>query len=292
MYFSAISRCFASAGKIVERYCGPRSGPLPVQLRRVVRDREIDLQQLAVSDLRRVVGDLHRLGVARRAAADRLVVRRLLLAARVARDGFQHALDALEYALHAPEAAPRERRPSPSRRSTASRRTQAPESRPPSPRPARSRPMSRARSPANAHTDVETRKLMCRSFCCWPCPSSAERERVADYAGIQELDLERAVANVAGLADQLIEALFRHRAVAVRIDVGAMIAARRRRRRAARGSGRACRPGWARARGAGRGPGSGTRCAPARAFARRVLLAHRPLPPSAHSFSESFGGTV
>ncbi len=40
--------------------------PLPVQLRRIVRHRKEDAQQLPVRDLRRIVDHLHRLGVPRR----------------------------------------------------------------------------------------------------------------------------------------------------------------------------------------------------------------------------------
>src|SRR5262249_41437820 len=46
----------------------------------------------------------HRLRMARRPAADHLVPRGTLLAARIARDRLAHALHVLEYALDAPEA--------------------------------------------------------------------------------------------------------------------------------------------------------------------------------------------
>ena len=71
---SASSLC----GKISERYCVPAVRPLAVELGRVVRDREVDLQDLAVGDDARIERHLHRLGVAGGAAADRVVVRVLL----------------------------------------------------------------------------------------------------------------------------------------------------------------------------------------------------------------------
>ena len=85
-------------------------GVLAVQLRRIVHDREEDLQQRAVAHLLRVVGDLHRLGVAGEAAADQFVDGGLLGAAGIARHRLDDAVDALEDALHAPEATAREHR--------------------------------------------------------------------------------------------------------------------------------------------------------------------------------------
>ena len=79
--------------------------PLPVQLRRVVHDREEDLQDLAVADLRRVVFDLDRFRVARGAGRDHVVVGGRLAAAGITGDGIDHACGVLEHALHAPEAA-------------------------------------------------------------------------------------------------------------------------------------------------------------------------------------------
>ena len=70
-----------------------------------MRGREEHLQQLAVADLRGVVGDLDGLGMAGRAAGDHVVVRRRGLPAGIAGYGILHAVDALEHALHAPEAA-------------------------------------------------------------------------------------------------------------------------------------------------------------------------------------------
>ena len=51
-------------------------GALPVELRRIVRHREEDLQQLAVGDLGRVVDNLHALGVPGVAAHRRVVASR------------------------------------------------------------------------------------------------------------------------------------------------------------------------------------------------------------------------
>jgi hypothetical protein len=85
-------------------------GLLPVELRRIVGDREVHLQQRRVADLLRVVGDLHRFGMAGHAGADQLVASRFLRAAGVAGHRLDHAFDALEDALHAPEAAAGEHR--------------------------------------------------------------------------------------------------------------------------------------------------------------------------------------
>ena len=64
---------------------------LAVQLGRVVRDREEDLQQLAVADLLRVVFDLHGFGVPGGAGRDHGVVGRHLAAAGITGDGVDHA---------------------------------------------------------------------------------------------------------------------------------------------------------------------------------------------------------
>ena len=79
--------------------------PLAVELRRVVRHREIDLQELAVGNFLGVEGHLDAFGMAGAAAADGLVVGGLLFAAGIAGHGVGHALDVLEHRLHAPEAA-------------------------------------------------------------------------------------------------------------------------------------------------------------------------------------------
>ncbi len=110
MYFSAISRCFHVHGKDRRSILRAVIGPLHVQLRWIVRHGEEHLQQLAVRDLGRVVGDLHGLRVPRAARADDLVVRVGSRAAGVARHGFQHSLHVLIHALDAPEATARKHR--------------------------------------------------------------------------------------------------------------------------------------------------------------------------------------
>ena len=80
-------------------------GALVVQLGRVVRHREIDLQDFSVGDLLRVERDLHRLGVAGARRAHGVVVGVLLGAAGIAGHGLGDALGVLEHRLHAPEAA-------------------------------------------------------------------------------------------------------------------------------------------------------------------------------------------
>jgi hypothetical protein len=79
--------------------------PLAVQLGRVVRDREEDLQQLPIADLLWVEGHLDGLGVPGVAVADELVLRRLCFPAGIAGDRVRHAFDVLEDTLHAPETA-------------------------------------------------------------------------------------------------------------------------------------------------------------------------------------------
>src|SRR6185369_1993659 len=63
-----------------------RVRPLAIELRRIVRHREVDLQQLAVRDLLRIVSDLHRFGMAGRARAHGFVIGRFLLAAGITGD--------------------------------------------------------------------------------------------------------------------------------------------------------------------------------------------------------------
>ena len=61
-------------------------GTLPVQLGRIVRDREVHLKELPVRDLMRIVADLHRFGVARRPRTHNIVVRGQCRAAGEPRD--------------------------------------------------------------------------------------------------------------------------------------------------------------------------------------------------------------
>ena len=53
----------------------PLIGPLPVELRRIVRCVEEHLEQIAVRDLRRIVSDLHRFRVPGRPGTHDLVLR-------------------------------------------------------------------------------------------------------------------------------------------------------------------------------------------------------------------------
>ena len=95
---------------MAERYCVPESGPLAIQFGRIVRHGEVDLQDLPVGDLGRIVGDLHGFRMARPARADIVIVRRRLVAARKTRNHVRNALNALENSLDAPEAAACENR--------------------------------------------------------------------------------------------------------------------------------------------------------------------------------------
>ena len=83
-------------------------GPLPVQLGRVVCDGKEDLEELAVGDLGRVVGDANGLGVPGVARADRLVVGRPGGTSRVPGRDPGDPFDVLEDGLDAPEAATRQ----------------------------------------------------------------------------------------------------------------------------------------------------------------------------------------
>src|SRR4051794_2904872 len=80
-------------------------GSLSIELRRVVRHREIDLQDAAVAYPLRVEGNPHRLGMTGPAATHHFVVRGSLGAAGIPRDRARDAGDVLKYALDAPEAA-------------------------------------------------------------------------------------------------------------------------------------------------------------------------------------------
>src|SRR5205823_2627564 len=68
------------------------------------------LEQLAVGDDCGIEGDLHDLGVSRRAGADRFVARMGHMPARVARGHTGDATQLLEHGLEAPETAAGERR--------------------------------------------------------------------------------------------------------------------------------------------------------------------------------------
>lgn len=80
-------------------------GPLAVLLGRVVRDRKENLQQLAIADLGRIVGDLHCLGMPGAARTDLLVMRSRRLAAGVTGDNIADPRHMLEHPLHAPKTA-------------------------------------------------------------------------------------------------------------------------------------------------------------------------------------------
>ena len=77
---------------------------LAVELGGVVGDGEEDAQKLAVGDLRGVVDDAHRFGVAGGLGGDLCVGRGRGRAAGVTGGGGEHALDALEDRLRPPEA--------------------------------------------------------------------------------------------------------------------------------------------------------------------------------------------
>src|SRR5690606_26058897 len=58
-------------------------------------------------------------------------------------------------------------------------------------------------------------------------PSSTKRKRVGMQARVEKLNRERSVAHIYRLPDQLIEPLLSHHAIAVGIDVHAVILPRR-----------------------------------------------------------------
>ena len=61
-----------------------------------------------------------------------------------------------------------------------------------------------------------------------PLPlGSPEREDISLYAGVEEFDLEQSIRNGPGLPDELVKPLFRDRAVALLVDVGAVSIPRR-----------------------------------------------------------------
>src|SRR5262249_60947808 len=79
-------------------------GPLAVELRRIVRDGEVDLQDLAVGDFAPVERHAHAFGVGRAARADDVVRGIFLRTAGITGHGVLHALDVLVDGLDAPEA--------------------------------------------------------------------------------------------------------------------------------------------------------------------------------------------
>src|SRR6516162_2526831 len=78
---------------------------LAVEFGRIMGDRKIDLQDMAVADAAGIEGDLDRFRVAGRVGAYHLVVRRIRSAAGITGDGAGDALDMLKHTLDAPEAA-------------------------------------------------------------------------------------------------------------------------------------------------------------------------------------------
>src|SRR3954447_7490723 len=87
---------------------GTDIGTLPIYLRRVVCDGEINLQQLCVANLRRIVRNLYGLGVPSPFGADRIIPGVLAVASSIAGGDVLDALHMLEDAFHAPETAARE----------------------------------------------------------------------------------------------------------------------------------------------------------------------------------------
>ena len=208
MYFSAISRC---SRRREDRRAVLRAviGALAVELRRIVNHREKNLQQLAVADLasgRRRSAPLSACPVSPRPTSS---YRRGLGAAGVARHGLQHAVRRADRRL----ARPRNNRPRkrrwPSRASDGRLVDSGRRNRPP-PLPPLAR--SRRRPQRDHGREQQRRHRKLEYFICTPSwhRSSTERERVGRHAGIQELDLERPVANSVRLADQLIQPLLGH----------------------------------------------------------------------------------
>src|SRR6266851_3681190 len=76
---------------------------LTVQLRRIMGDRKVDLQNASVADLARVKCDAHRFRMPGSARSDHFVMRGVLFAARIAGDRAGHAAYVLEHALNPPE---------------------------------------------------------------------------------------------------------------------------------------------------------------------------------------------
>ena len=79
---------------------------LIVQLGRIVRNRKINLQNLAVGNLLRIEGHRDRLGVAGPAGADHLVMRRFFLAAGIAGQRLGDAFGVLENTACTPQKQP------------------------------------------------------------------------------------------------------------------------------------------------------------------------------------------
>ncbi len=79
-------------------------GTLAVELRGIVGDGEKDAQQLSIGDLRGIVNDLDRFGVAGGFGRDLIVGCRVGRAASVANGGRQDALDSFKDGLGTPEA--------------------------------------------------------------------------------------------------------------------------------------------------------------------------------------------
>ncbi len=80
-------------------------GALAIDFGGIVRDGEVDFEELAVSDLRGIVGNLDGFSVASAAAAHGFVLRCALFAARITGDYSSDAFNIFEDGIDAPEAA-------------------------------------------------------------------------------------------------------------------------------------------------------------------------------------------
>ena len=85
----------------------PHIGSLAIELGRIVRHREENLQQLPIRNHRRIVYHPHRLGVARHACAHFFIRRRLGRSTRIARLGGLYSLEMFIDGFDSPEAASR-----------------------------------------------------------------------------------------------------------------------------------------------------------------------------------------
>ena len=104
------ARLFWICGEDCRAILGPDVGALAVELRRIMGDRKIDLQNVTIADAARIESDLDRFRVPGRVGGNHVVMRHSRSASGVTGDGAGNPLDMLEHTLDAPEAAAGEHR--------------------------------------------------------------------------------------------------------------------------------------------------------------------------------------
>src|SRR5580658_10069732 len=101
---------FVASVKDLRAVLGPFIRTLAIQLRRIVSYREIDIQELTIGNLRRIVGDLNGFRVARGPGAHNLIMRVGLASAGVPRHRLPYSFYGVKNRFYSPKTSAGENR--------------------------------------------------------------------------------------------------------------------------------------------------------------------------------------